>query len=205
MKNMERRKILLQCPCTFTRIGIMDLLNGNNAAEKSKSIVSVSSLAQAESMLTSSMNYDVVILTLNGLYYNAAEFLEILSCRIPRNHPASKVVIFSDDKCIDSIRHYLQGLESISTILDTNESIEKIQSELAKLDWHDRVTHRSATQFTCVLSTRELTILKKLLYGKSIMQVAKELALNYKTVSFYKRSAMNKLGIRTLQPLLITF
>lgn len=53
------------------------------------------------------------------------------------------------------------------------------------------------------LSQRELSVLRFLLKGKSITRIALRLGLNYKTVSHHKRSALVKLGVNSLQPLLL--
>ncbi|OMQ22464.1 helix-turn-helix domain-containing protein [Serratia oryzae] len=202
---MESVKILLQCPCEFTRIGMISLLNTHDSDAKANRVVSVSSLEQAEDVLVMNDKLDIIILTLNSLYYNAVELLDVLSRRIPIHHPGSKIIILTDKKCIEALKRHLKGIENFGTILEICVPIEKIQSELLKMDSLDKSLTNSAIKANCVLSSRELTILKKLLHGKSISQVAKELALNYKTISHYKRSAMSKLGIRTLHPLFIPF
>ncbi|WP_337262527.1 MULTISPECIES: LuxR C-terminal-related transcriptional regulator [unclassified Serratia (in: enterobacteria)] len=202
---MESIKILLQCPCEFTRIGMLSLLNAHDSESKDNMIVSVSNLEQAEDVLVMNTKLDIIILTLNSLYYNAVELLDVLSRRIPIHHPDSKIIILTDDKCIEALKRHLKGIENFGTILEANVPIETIQSELSKINSPDQSFNSSAIKANCVLSSRELTILKKLLHGKSISQVAKELTLNYKTISHYKRSAMSKLGIRTLHPLFIPF
>ncbi|MHA7845185.1 helix-turn-helix transcriptional regulator [Serratia sp. D1N4] len=202
---MESIKILLQCPCEFTRVGMMGLLNSHYPDSKNNMIVNVSSLEQAEDVLVMNTSLDIIILTLSSLYYNAVELLDVLSRRIPLHHPDSKIIIFTDNKCIGALKRHLKGLENIGTILEINVPIEKIKCELSKMGKPEKALNKPVANVTCVLSARELTILKKLLHGKSISQVAKELSLNYKTISHYKRSAMSKLGIRTLHPLFIPF
>ncbi|AHG22875.1 hypothetical protein Z042_16610 [Chania multitudinisentens RB-25] len=203
MINMESKKILLQCPCEFMRLGIMGLLDTPYSDEDNDTVINVSSLEKAEDVLITIFDFDIIILTINSMYYNAAELIYMLSYRIPIHHPDSKIIILTEDKCIKAIKRHLKGLGNIGIILEANESVEKIQSELSFTSHSNKKSNKSIARMTCVLSMRELTILKKLLSGKSITQVAKELAINYKTVSHYKRSAMNKLGIRTLHPLFI--
>jgi two-component system capsular synthesis response regulator RcsB len=187
MIKMESTKILLQCPCEFTRIGIIGLLSSHNPDSKINIVANVSSLEQAEDVLVMNTSLDIIILTLNSLYYNAAELLDVLSRRIPVHHPDSKVIIFTDNKCIGALKRYMKDLESIGTILEINVPIEEIQYELSKVGKEKKMPNKATTKSTCILSTRELTILKKLLHGKNISQVAKELSLNYKTISHYKR------------------
>ncbi|WP_244942321.1 helix-turn-helix domain-containing protein [Yersinia rochesterensis] len=55
----------------------------------------------------------------------------------------------------------------------------------------------------CVLSKRERTVLALLLQGKSNNAIADHLQLSNKTISYHKRSALGKLGIPTLQPMLM--
>lgn len=198
-------KILLQCPCEFTRVGIMGLLDDHYPDTRINTVTNVSSLEQAEDMLIMSDSLDVIILTLNSVYYNAAEILDVLSRHIPAHHPDSKIIIFTDNKCIEALKRHLKGLENIYTILEVDVPLEKIRRELSQVRRTEGTLNEPVASLTCALSTRELIILKKLLHGKSISQVAKELSLNYKTISHYKRSAMSKLGIRTLHPLFVPF
>ncbi len=195
---------MLQCSCEFTRLGLETVLNSACDESDNNAVFSISSLKQAEDKLISQRGLGVIILELSYLNYNVLALLEVMNRHIPRHHPNSKVLIFTDAKCNDAVKRYLAGMENVSRVLSINDSIEKIKSEFSRINQPDQIEHTSVVKKTNVLSSREMNILQSLLKGKSVEQLACELTLNHKTISSHKRSAMRKLGIHSFPPLLIS-
>lgn len=205
MQFIEYKKALLQCPCVFTCAGIKELLYSSCSQLEDNMIVSISSLEQAERLLILSKSFDLVVLTLNSQCGNVAELLDILTHYAQSGNTDSHVIILAEDKCSEALRRYLVDVGNVSLFLESHESIEKLYSQLLGLKYVNKTESNTAISVSRALSMRELNVLKWLLKGKTIEQIANELTLSYKTVSHYKRAAMNKLGVRTLQSLLIPF
>lgn len=196
---MHSKKIVIQCPCYFTRKGIEELL------AKPEEITNFSSLSQCVSQLNNRLTPDIVIVTLSSMVNNPAFTLRLFGELLPFMYPSITTLIIADMAVSGVMARYLCGLKSVWGVLETSESLAAWQNQLRHLIQPSEAFVPTREIATPSLSLREMTVMWRLLDGQKTAHIAYELCISPKTVSYYKRSALVKLGIRSLQPLMIKY
>ncbi len=184
-------------------MGIEGLFHHSEFSKSCDVIASISDLERCGGYLKAFPVVDIMVLTLSSLVKKPTYTLRLLGEDILRYHPNSKVLLIVDVMFIGGMTRYLLGLKNTKAVLDVSASLEILQNQLLnffqpcmELDTSNHNTERS-------LSLREMNVLRRLLEGQSSTSIARDLQLSPKTISHYKRSALIKLGIRSLQPLMI--
>ncbi|MEW5558759.1 LuxR C-terminal-related transcriptional regulator [Enterobacter asburiae] len=103
---------------------------------------------------------------------------------------ASEVLVIADRIPFSSL--FLGGEEFHNILLPMNMKFENILAFLKK------GMASSAERINRVLEQKEEVILSRILAGRSQCQIAEERDCSIKTISFYKRRAMDKLNIKSL-------
>ncbi|MGQ6551056.1 helix-turn-helix transcriptional regulator, partial [Serratia sp. IR-2025] len=88
-------------------------------------------------------------------------------------------------------------------ILNGSTKINELEKHLINLITTDTEKNEKTELGYTTLTARQLFILQKLLNGYSLYQIATDLKISYKTVSSHKCTALAKLGIRSLSPLIV--
>ncbi|WP_114196290.1 response regulator transcription factor [Edaphovirga cremea] len=200
---MAKKRIAIQCPCLYTRTGIEEILLDTQFSEKCKIVASISHLDQYANRLIRLPAVDIIIVTLSSTIADPASTLSLFGEFLPMVHPDARILLIADVMSTGVMARYLSDLNSIGCVLDTSEPLGMLEKQL--VDVIDTFTdaYRPGKVTASPLSLRETTVLRRLLDGEQMMSIAKDLQLSPKTVSNYKRSALIKLSIRSLQPLII--
>lgn len=202
-KTMTKKKVVLQCPCNFTRTGLEALISDTHLSGALEVVASTDDLEQGRAALNNLPVVDIMILVLSGRRYSLASLLELVGKRLPITHPSCKIVLMSQANDTDQLKRYFSGLENVWITLERSTTLAQWQEYLLNTDSLKRSMPGNSRRFSATLSTRELLILRRLLAGEFPNKIADDLQLSYKTVSHYKRAALAKLGIRSLYPLVI--
>ncbi|WP_024912120.1 helix-turn-helix transcriptional regulator [Chania multitudinisentens] len=198
---MNQKKIVLQCACHFTRIGLATLINNVFASEKNAFIDNT--LKHSESDINKPLPGDIVIVGLSHDDYNPVSLLNLICEEISRISPSSKILFLAEKRYIKMLQRYLGSFKNIWAFLDISLPIEQLQHQLFSASLFNVGIYEREQLTTTALTQRELTVLHRLLNGQPAIQVANDLNISEKTVSCHKRSALAKLDIRSLQPLLM--
>jgi DNA-binding CsgD family transcriptional regulator len=179
------------------RVGIEELINDTHLSHALDIVGSTNNLVECEDIFNSLPVVDFVILTISNREQNLASLLQLIGQDLPKKHPKSQVILIGNMAYMSLLKCYFGGLGNVRVILDNTMSLEELKMELMSLifPWQGR-------EITSImLSSRELQVLRMLLDGDTAKQIAKELQLDFRTVSHYKRAALTKLGARSLHPL----
>jgi DNA-binding NarL/FixJ family response regulator len=199
---MLNKKVIIQCPCHFTRKGIESVLQNIQLMVELDVIASLAKLNQCIKQLNTGTVPDILIMTLSSMVNNPSSTLSLLGeyCQV---NPRVKTILINDLVSFGVMGRYICEFKNVWAILDTSRSVEALEFQL--LDTFQPFTGRSPLRYatTSSLSPREIAVLQRLLDEKKIVDIANELRISPKTVSSHKRSALFKLGIRSLQPLMI--
>ncbi|WP_337262019.1 MULTISPECIES: helix-turn-helix transcriptional regulator [unclassified Serratia (in: enterobacteria)] len=203
---MEKKKLLLHCPCHFIQMGLEEIFSQEPFTEQTEIVASVSTLKQCEYVLFKQPVLEMVILTLDNHCFNPVSLLNLLTQCLPGLHPNSKIVLIGDIIHMKMLKRYLGELNHPYIFLDISLPVFIMQQQLhsalqvclppAKVQ-NNRVPGASQ------LSSREKMVLNRVLNGETIAIIATDLRLHYKTVNHYKRSALLKLGVYSLPMLLM--
>lgn len=194
---MRKKRIVLQCPCNFMRIGLEKLISDTHLSYAHDILGSTNNLAECADILNSLPVVDFVILTISHSEQNLASLLQLIGQDLPKRHPKSQVILMGNMACMNLLKSYFSGLGNVRFVLDNTMSIEELKIDLLStiFPWQGR-------EITSImLSSRELQVLRMLLDGDTAKQIAKDLQLDFRTISHYKRAALTKLGARSLQSL----
>ncbi|MEX2976399.1 LuxR C-terminal-related transcriptional regulator [Serratia fonticola] len=199
---MLNKKVIIQCPCYFTRKGIESVLQNIQLMVELDVIASLAKLNQCIKQLNTGTVPDILIMTLSSMVNNPSSTLSLLGeyCQV---NSRVKTILINDLVSFGFMGRYICGFKNIWAILDTSRSVEALEFQL--LDTFQPFTGRSPLRHatTSSLSPREIAVLQRLLDERKTVDIANELRISPKTVSSHKRSALFKLGIRSLQPLMI--
>ncbi|WP_431225043.1 LuxR C-terminal-related transcriptional regulator [Serratia sp. L9] len=110
------------------------------------------------------------------------------------------VIVGLHDQYNNVLTRYLAGLRNVCVIFDISTPLDVLLREITALI-KDHIIEKKVLP-TVLFSTRESIIMQGILNGQSMNRISSHLDIDYKTVSHYKRSALGKFGIRSLQPLL---
>ncbi|MHA7848222.1 helix-turn-helix transcriptional regulator [Serratia sp. D1N4] len=194
---MRKKRVVLQCPCNFMRVGLENLINDTQLSHALDIVGSTNNLAECENILNALPVVDFVILTISNREQNLASLLQLIGQDLLKKHPNSQVILIGNMAYMSLLKCYFGGLGNVRVILDNTMSLDELKMELLSLifPWQGR-------EITSImLSSRELQVLRMLLDGDTAKQIAKELQLDFRTISHYKRAALTKLGARSLHPL----
>ncbi|WP_431225427.1 LuxR C-terminal-related transcriptional regulator [Serratia sp. L9] len=200
---MIKKKVMLQCSCNFTRIGLDALISSSPLAEYIEIVAYPRNFEQCKTLLGRLPEVDVVILTLNHNEGNLASFLQLLGGYLPCTHPAGKVVLMAEATYVEMLKRYFYEFNSAWESLDGATTLEKLHEQLWDIILLSKRSNWIAESASERLSSSELLVLRKLLDEEKLAQIAIDLNLNYKTISHYKRSALAKLGMNSLCPLVM--
>lgn len=202
-QRARKKKVVLQCPCHFTRTGLEVLISEPTLSASLEIVASSNSFEESEILLGCLPTVDIVLLMLDCHDYSMASFLHLISDSLPKMHSSCTVVLVGKAAHMDMLMHYFSGLKNTMLILDSSSSLMKLQKQLLDIDRACGEDAKDGSHVSALLSSRELLVLRRLLDGESSGQIADDLELHYKTVSHYKRAALAKMGIRSLCPLVM--
>lgn len=128
---------------------------------------------------------------------------------VKKEHKHIKILMFShqleDVYAISTLKAgasgYLSKTANIDTLIEAINTIQEGKVYLSeKMDKHYKYddTSKSKARLFKRLSTREVEVLKLLSIGKKNKEIAKELAINEKTVSTYKARLYKKLNVNNI-------
>ena len=198
---MLNKKIIIQCPCYFTRRGIEAVLQKIHLVEL-EVVASFDRLSQCIKLLNSGPAPDILIMTLSSMVNNPSSTLRLFGeyCLV---NQGIKTILINDMVSFGVMGRYICEFKNVLAILDTSRSVEALEFQL--LNTFQTFIGPSPLRYskTPSLTSREMTVLQKLLEEQKIVDIAHDMRISPKTVSSHKRSALFKLGIRSLQPLMI--
>ncbi|WP_411753042.1 LuxR C-terminal-related transcriptional regulator [Serratia sp. (in: enterobacteria)] len=200
---MGRKNIIIQHPCYFTRIGIEKILS-NYQPKKSQGIYThLKHLDEYYHQLPKQRQVDIAVINLLNGNHLQGELLNWIMRQLRINNPDCQIVLLMDTKNTILLGNHMHELHNIRVVLEPKEPLSAITDRLSLL-FSDQPQDRITLDLKMPrLSRRELSVLSFLLKGKSLTRIAFRLGLSYKTVSHHKRSALVKLGVNSLQPLLL--
>lgn len=197
---MRKKKLVLQCSCHFTQVGLEALINESDLSASLELVASARDATQCGALLTDLPVVDIVILILRNNDYNLPSLLELIGERLPHRHPSSQVVLMGNLGPMKVLRRCFGSLENVWPITTLSAPIAVLLKHMREISTADK---RQAGEPRIGLSPHERLVLRKLLAGESPNQIADSMAIHYKTVSYYKRSALAKLGMSSLSPLVV--
>ncbi len=199
---MRNKKIIIQCPCHFTRRGIEAVLKNIYFLVGFEVIASLSRLSQCIKLLNKEPAPDILIMTLSSMVNNPSSTLHLLG-EYSRVNPRVKTILINDIASFSIMGRYICEFKNVLAILDTSRSVEALEFQL--LNTFQPFTGRSPLRHSTTpsLTPREMTVLQRLLEEQKMADIACDMRISPKTVSSHKRSALFKLGIRSLQPLMV--
>lgn len=199
---MLNKKIIIQCPCHFTRRGIEAVLQNIQLMVELDIIASLARLSQCIKLLNTGAAPDILIMTLSSMVSNPSSTLHLLGEYYLAN-PRVKTILINDMTFFGVMGRYICDFKNVWAILDTSRSVEALEFQL--LNTFQSFTGRAPLRHSTApsLSPRETAVLQRLLDEQKMADIADDMHISPKTVSSHKRSALFKLGIRSLQPLMI--
>ncbi|KFK94638.1 MULTISPECIES: LuxR C-terminal-related transcriptional regulator [unclassified Serratia (in: enterobacteria)] len=199
---MSKKRVVLQCDCHFIRAGVEGVIKKSTLSKHIEIIANTDEITRCAELMFIMHNIDIVILTLSHRNYEPWFLLKFISNLLPRVQPGSQVLILNNRLNIESLKNYLRKLKNVHEIMDISLSLDELHKQLLSLSQNMSNSDLQTSQSSSPLSLRELEVLNRLLKGDATIQIAEDLRINYKTVSCHKRSALKKIGIRSLNPLL---
>lgn len=147
--------------------------------------------------------FDLIIMDLNMPESDPVRLLQF----IKSNQPESPVVVLTmnEEKSFAG-RFFKMGVKGyINKAADNDEILKAVRvvlqngmymsNDLKDSLLHSFVSQQSDNPFEA-LSDREFQVIRELLRGKSIAEIAEEQGINISTVSTYKGKACEKLGVK---------
>lgn len=196
---MKKKKLLLLCPCNFTKIGMQSLVQDSKLSAHVDLVNKTDKVECSENLLRSLPVIDIVVISLDNINKNILFHFEMLRNILSHSYKSSKVVVIGNCEFISLFKNSFKNLLIISGSTDIN----KIEKYLLNLITSDIEGNGKVKFDSTALTTRQLLILQKLLSGYTLHQIATNLKISYKTVSGHKCTALAKLGIRSLSPLIV--
>lgn len=197
---MEEKLAIIQHPCFYTRFTLERILKKLLMSESVKIAASISSLTDCYDNLVKFPAVHLAILNLRGEDYTSGDSLSLVVDWLRIHRPNCRVIVIVDEFCVYLLKQYFYGVEQVYAVIAQNAPLSQFVAQLNRVFSNPPALSKKRP---CKLSKRERTVLALLLQGKSNNDIANHLALSNKTVSYHKRSALGKLGINTLQPMLM--
>ncbi|WP_337262521.1 MULTISPECIES: helix-turn-helix domain-containing protein [unclassified Serratia (in: enterobacteria)] len=200
---MYQKKIVLQCACHFTYLGLSSLINNTFSFHNVNVIGSSHFPEKFASDVSDFISGDIAIIALSHSDYNPASLINLVYGRLAKVPLSSRILLIGDPTYLPRLQYYLGSLKNTWAFMDISMPTRQLQQQLHHaVSMHADMYQRSKPTGN-TLTRRELSMLYRLLNGQSVMQIAKEFGISEKTVSCHKRSALVKLKMRSLHPLLL--
>lgn len=196
-EEMRKKKILILCSCNFTKIGIETLIRDSQLSARVELVANTDSVECGKNLVSNSQSLDIVIVILVNVNISLFSHLEMMCNILLHNYKLSKVVLIGECAIIDLFKGNFNGLYKISVATE----IKNLEKNLINIIISD--TNYTVKSDSTALTVREFLILRKLLNGHTQDQLADDLKISKKTVSSHKCTALAKLGIRSLSPLIL--
>lgn len=184
-------------PCPFTRFGLVSLL------PSSCRVLSTEKILKCLSHLLSESKPNLIIISLQGADYTVIDVLSLIDI-IYQGGVKHRVLIIMDVYRNSGLIDYLQETCSRIGFIDAQNSLPFLTRKI-----NEFVLHRKSDIFSCdkkntkPLSLRERQVLNGILMEFNYKQIAQMLSISSKLVGYYKRLALKKLGVKSMQSLLI--
>lgn len=200
---MAHKNIIIQHPCYFTRLGMEKILENHLPNKQPAIFTHLSHLDEYYQHLRKRHRMDIAAINLLNGNHLQGELLNWIVRQLRLNNADCRIILLMDTKNTMLLGNYLYELQNIEVVLKPKKSLNTLTDRLS-LMFSNQPQDRSTLDLKIPrLSQREISVLRSLLKGKSLTRIAFRLGLNYKTVSHYKRSALMKLGVNSLQPLML--
>ncbi|MFN3071369.1 helix-turn-helix transcriptional regulator [Serratia sp. J2] len=184
-------------PCQFTRSGLIGLLPANCE------VLSTEKIHQCNLHLLSENKPNLIILSLQGVDYTVIDVLSLIDIIYKENHQ-HRILIIIDVYRNSGLIDYLQETSSRIGFIDTQNSLSFITRQINELIVDkDSELYLYNKKNLKPLSLRERQVLSGVLMEFSYKQIAQMLSISSKLVGHYKRIALRKLGVKSMQSLLI--
>ncbi|MDQ9127082.1 LuxR C-terminal-related transcriptional regulator [Serratia fonticola] len=184
-------------PCQFTRSGLIGLLPANCE------VLSTEKILQCHLHLLSENIPNLIILSLQGVDYSVIDVLSLIDIIYKENHQ-HRILIVIDIYRNSGLIDYLQETSSRIGFIDTQNSLSFITKQINELIVDNNPGLYSYNKKNVkVLSLRERQVLSGILMEFNYKQIAQMLSISSKLVGYYKRIALRKLGVKSMQSLLI--
>lgn len=200
---MDKKRVVIQSPCLYTRDGIKDILLDTQFSEPCEVVASISNLDLCENQLLRLSVVDIIIVTLSSTIDDPISTLRLFGEFLPSVYPNARILLIDDVISTGVIARYICGYNSLWGVLDLSKALPIIKSQLVNAVETFTDVYKISKRKKPFLSQRETIVLRLLLEGKEMAGIAINLKISYRTVSCCKRSALTKLGIQTLQALII--
>ena len=201
---MEEKQVIIQHACQFTLASVKDILNDILNTEPINIVAQVKSLEDVYDNLMRFPSTHMVILSLCCDDYRHNHTFHLIVNWLQANRTTCRVVIIADIPYIRLLEHYFYDIDLIYAMIAKTAPVSHVVEWLRQVFYQVTPTKRFFYRKRHLsLSKREQLVMELLLQGNSNNHIASALQLSHKTVSYYKRNAMNKLGIPSLQPMLI--
>ncbi|CNI67263.1 LuxR C-terminal-related transcriptional regulator [Yersinia pekkanenii] len=201
---MEEKQVIIQHSCQFTLLSVNNILNDILVTEPTNVVIQVESLTDVYANLIRSPSTHMVILSLYCYDYRYRHIFHLIIKWLQKNRATCRVVIIADTSYLRLLEHYFYDTDLIYAMIaqaaPIHHFVERLKLVFFQLKPAKNLFYRKRY---LPLSEREKMVIRLLLQGNSNNHIASTLQLSNKTVSYFKRNALNKLGIYSLHPMLI--
>lgn len=200
-ENSDIKHVVIVSSCIFTQIGLSELCKKLPIVRYINAVTSVLELQQH---LENMPQIDVLLMKLQGTEYNAQDALHLITEIMPKVHQNCRVILLMDKLQHHVLCDYFSELPNVYAVWEADYPLWQLIKGLNEtLLGEPKKSNLESTGRLNMLSPRESEVLHGLLEGRSLVWIAKNLDIRFKTVSHYKRTALVKLGVRNLQLLLL--
>ncbi|AHG22804.1 hypothetical protein Z042_14020 [Chania multitudinisentens RB-25] len=192
----EKQGVILH-PCHFARLGMRHLLPSNYQVFETADL----NACQERRLVQGAP--DLMIIALRGERYSMLSALELIEM-LCHNNTHCQILVMLNISRLPGVRDYLMRYGERVRVIDPSSTLPRLTWQLERvIDRPVNPLQSVRTPLLPILSKRERQVLDALLLGNSVQRISRRFSLNIKTVSHYKRSALGKLGMKTMQPLLV--
>lgn len=198
---MDYKSAVILHFCTFTRQGLVEQLNTLSADHRI--IGCFGQMQEYSDHMHIHGQTGLLIIGLQGNDYTLGDSLSLITDKLRVQHPHCRVILMADGKQITLLQDYLCRLENVAAVVDNKATLEQLRPHLHSVLKARPALPRVQDVTRELLTPREHKILSGLLRNKSIPLICRNMEIQRKAVSHYKRSALGKLGLKSLNPLLL--
>lgn len=191
------KKVIVLHPCSFTRLGMKHIFSPVCDIRETEY------LYECKEWLLKDEQYDLLILTMNGNGYSAISALKFIDCIVSCNNFITVIVIMNrpDEGVGHYLSHYGDKIAVMAESISLADLVGKVISRIYPAEGGIKGVIIKKPRSPC-LSEKEVIILEALLTGHRACDIAELLHVREKTLSYYKRRGLAKLGVRKLGHLL---
>ncbi|MFA3763152.1 LuxR C-terminal-related transcriptional regulator [Yersinia sp. 2466 StPb PI] len=193
---MEQKQAIIQHPCFFTRMGLEQILNNLSV----DIAFSVKSLADCHDNLRAFPSMHLAILNLQSQDPTAGSNLSNIIGRLRIYHPHCRVIVVAEAFCVHLLKGYFYKVSQVRAVIAHNVPLREFVMVISQVFSAQMTLHWKRSS---LLSRKEQVVLGMLMQGQSNNDIAVNLHLSNKTISYYKQRIVNKLGFPISQPDLI--